>query len=182
MTPEPPLDIERLVETLHRHGVRTVIIGGVAVQVHGHRRTTMDLDVIPAPDADNIERLAAALAELNARPRDAPSGTPSPTVEQLQVAAIVPPLMTDHGELHVLNDVPGAAPFAELYSRALTIEVDGVDLLICHVDDLISMKRASGRPADLRDIAALTTPAPLPMPPEGIEPSTFGLRVRCSAS
>jgi predicted nucleotidyltransferase len=156
VTGDRPLDIERLIETFHRHDVRVVVIGGVAVQVHGHRRTTMDLDIIPGPEAENREHLAAALAELNARPRDAPQGTPSPSVEQLQIAAIVPPLLTDHGELHILNDVPGAAPFAELAERALALEIDGIELLICGLDDLISMKRASGRPVDLRDIAALT--------------------------
>lgn len=159
MSSDRPLDVERLIETLHRHDVEVVIIGGVAVQVHGHRRTTMDLDVIPAPDVPNIRRLAAALAELRARPRDAPDGSPPPTVEQLQVAAIVPPLMTDHGELHVLNDVPGAAPYEDLRDRALSLEIDGIELLICGLDDLIAMKRASGRQADISDIAALTRAA-----------------------
>src|SRR3954470_4746084 len=96
-TPVAPLDVRELLATLHRHGVEYTVIGGVAVQVHGHRRTTMDLDVIPGPGRDNLERLAAALA----RPRDL-HGAGTPSAEHLQTAPVVPPLTTLHGELHIL--------------------------------------------------------------------------------
>jgi hypothetical protein len=157
---DPPgaaLDLRELLATLERHDVDYTIIGGVAVQVHGHRRTTKDLDVIPAPGVDNLRRLHSALNELEARPRDLP-GSPVPTTEQLAAAAIVPPLITRHGELHILCDVPGAPAYADLRGRALVIEFDGIALAIAGLDDLIAMKRASGRPADLRDIAALAAP------------------------
>ncbi|MDP1848256.1 MAG: hypothetical protein Q8K79_10740 [Solirubrobacteraceae bacterium] len=153
--PSAALDLNELLATLHRHGVDYTIVGGVAVQVHGHRRTTKDLDVIPAPDFENLTRLHAALVELEARPRDIP-GAATPTVEQLATAAIVPPLTTRHGELHVLRDVLGAPAYAELRSRALVVELNGIALAIAGLDDVIAMKRASGRPADLRDIAVLT--------------------------
>ena len=115
---------------------------------------TKDLDVIPDPGRANLERLAAALADLGAHPRDVPGG--APTAEHLEHAPIVPPLTTDHGELHILRDVPGAPPYADLRARALVIDFDGTTLAIAGLDDLIAMKRASGRPADERDIAALT--------------------------
>ncbi|MDX6679510.1 MAG: hypothetical protein QOE31_3562, partial [Solirubrobacteraceae bacterium] len=144
-----------LLATLHRHAVDYTVVGGVAVQVHGHRRTTKDLDVIAAPDTHNLTRLAHALAELGAHPRDIP-GAGAPTIQQLETAAIVPPLTTRHGELHILRDVPGAPSYADLRANALVIELDGISLAIAGLDDLIAMKRASGRPPDIRDIAALT--------------------------
>ncbi len=153
--PSVALNLRELLATLDTHAVQYTVIGGVAVQVHGHRRTTKDLDVIPAPDEDNIGRLAAALAALEARPRDMPGGRP-PTTQQLAAAAIVPPLTTRHGELHILRDVPGAPPYPELRARALVIDLDGIAIAIAGLDDLIAMKRASGRPADISDIAALT--------------------------
>lgn len=153
--PTAALDLRALLATLDRHGVAYTIIGGVAVQVHGHRRTTKDLDVIPAPDVQNLTRLTAALVELQAQPRDIPAAG-APTVEQLMTAAIVPPLTTRHGELHILRDVPGAPAYADLRSRALVVELNGIALAIAGLDDLIAMKRATGRPADIRDIAALT--------------------------
>jgi uncharacterized nucleotidyltransferase DUF6036 len=157
--PERPLDLMRLLAVLSRHRVEYTVIGGVAVQVHGHRRTTLDLDVIPRPAPANLRRLAAALAELEARPRDFPEAD-APSAEQLGAAAIVPPLTTNHGELHILNDVPGAAAYDRLRTRALVIDLDGIELSIAGLDDLISIKRASGRPTDLSDIAALIAANP----------------------
>lgn len=153
--PSATLDLGALLATLDRHAVAYTVIGGIAVQVHGHRRTTKDLDIIPAPDDANVQRLTAALTELDARPRDIPGG-PVPTAEQLTTAAIVPPLTTRHGELHIMRDVPGTPPYGDLRARALVVELDGIMLAIAGLDDLISMKRASGRPTDIRDIAALT--------------------------
>jgi hypothetical protein len=153
--PSASLDLRELLALLHRHGVDYTAIGGVAVQVHGHRRTTKDLDVIADPEPGNVRRLAAALADLDARPRDI-AGAGVPTVEQLEAAAIVPPLTTRHGELHILRDVPGAPPYAELRSRAIVVELGDVAIAIAGLDDLIAMKRAAGRPSDVRDIAVLT--------------------------
>jgi predicted nucleotidyltransferase len=156
-TPSAAFDLRALLGTLQGHGVGYTVIGGVAAQVHGHRRTTKDLDVIADPDPENLERLAAALLELRAMPRDVPGGPPS--AEHLAAAPIVPPLTTEHGELHILRDVPGAPAYADLRARALVVELDGIDVPIAGLDDLISMKRASGRPADVRDIAALLADA-----------------------
>lgn len=158
MTDGPPataLDLAELLATLHRHGIEYTVIGGVAVQVHGHRRTTKDLDIIPGPGHENLSRLHAALVELQARPRDLP-GAGAPTARQLATAAIVPPLTTRHGELHILRDVPGAGAYDDMRARALVIELNGIPLAIAGLDDVIAMKRASGRPADMRDIAVLT--------------------------
>jgi hypothetical protein len=65
--PETPLDAERILRALAEHGVDYVLIGGLAVQTHGHVRTTNDADLIPAPDPANLKRLAAALRALDAR-------------------------------------------------------------------------------------------------------------------
>jgi predicted nucleotidyltransferase len=162
MSPERPprvaFDLRTLLAILHEHRVDYTVIGGVAVQVHGHRRTTKDLDVVAGPDRQNLERLAAALAQLRARPRDLPGGG-APDADHLAAAPIVPPLTTEHGELHILRDVPGAPAYAELRARALVIDLDGIAVAVAGLDDLISMKRASGRPADERDIAALVADA-----------------------
>jgi hypothetical protein len=145
-------------EVLSRHQVDYLVIGGVAVQVHGHRRTTKDLDVVPAPGRANAERLGAALAELRATVAD-PAGTPelaTADAERLALAAVVPPLVTDHGELHVLNDPKGAEGWERMRERALEVELEGVRVAIVGLDDLIRMKLASGRQADLDDVAILT--------------------------
>jgi hypothetical protein len=124
-----PLDLGELIATLARHGVEYLVIGGVATQVHGHRRTTMDLDLTPDPSPKNLRRLGAALEEIGAR-----SG----------------------GQIHIHEEPKGAHKFDEMRKRALLVDLGGSDVAIASLDDLIRMKRAAGRPSDLDDIAALT--------------------------
>lgn len=154
-----PFDLGELIAVLARHRVDYLVIGGVATQVHGHRRTTMDLDLTPDPSPENLHRLGAALAELEARPRGAEAEKaeiPVSDPERLAIAAIVPPLLTRHGQIHILKEPKGARGFDEMRERALVVDLDGREVAIVSLDDLIRMKRAAGRPADLDDIAALT--------------------------
>jgi len=156
---ERPLDISELIAVLARHSVDYVVIGGVATQVHGHRRTTMDLDLTPNPDPENLRRLGAALAELEARPHGSGAEKdeiPARDPERLAIAAIVPPLLTRHGQIHILKEPKGARSFDEMRKGALVVDLEGNDVAIVSLDDLIRMKRAAGRPADLDDIATLT--------------------------
>jgi hypothetical protein len=156
---EHPLELHGLFRVLAEHGVDYLVIGGVAAQVHGRRRTTKDLDVTPAPDGDNFKRLEVALIDLGAYPVELGPSAPTPTAEQLQLAPVVPPLATRHGELHILNDVPGATEYAAMRTRALTTDIGGIALRIVGVDDLIRMKQTSGRPSDIEDIEAIATVA-----------------------
>jgi hypothetical protein len=152
---DTPLDAERILAVLAEHSVDYVIVGGLAVQTHGHVRTTVDIDVCPRPAPDNLRRLADALRALDAR-------TLNPGSEGLAIDAAMLPratlwqFATRHGAVDVLHDVPGAPPYDELRAHALEIELGEIRLAVAGRDDLISMKRASGRPADLEDLAALT--------------------------
>lgn len=151
-----PLDAEHIFAALDAHEVEYVVVGGIAVQVHGHVRMTNDVDLIPSPAPENFERLAKALTELGAR-------VLNPGGEHLNDARMLPratlwQLSTRHGDIDVLHDAPGAAPFPQLRERALVIALGDRTVPIAGRDDLIRMKRAAGRPVDLADIAALTEP------------------------
>jgi hypothetical protein len=154
---DTPLDAQRILEVLAEHAVEYVIVGGLAVQTHGHVRTTVDIDVFPLPDRPNLERLAAALDALDAR-------ILNPGSEGLKIDAIMLPratlwqFATPHGAIDVLHDAPGAPPYDDLRARALEIRLGDLELAVAGRDDLIGMKRASGRSVDLEDIAALTEP------------------------
>ncbi|HEX6687640.1 MAG TPA: hypothetical protein VF085_03120 [Solirubrobacterales bacterium] len=119
----------------------------------------MDLDLTPDPDPENLRRLGAALAELEARPRDSRAveveiSTGDP--QRPAIAAIVPPLLTRHGQIHILKEPKGARTLDKMREGALVVDLDGHEVAIVSLDDLIRMKRAAGRPADLNDIATLT--------------------------
>lgn len=154
---EAPLEAERIFGVLDAHRVEYVVVGGVAVQAHGHVRMTNDVDLIPRPTPENLGRLAGALSEMQAR-------VLNPGAEHLKIDARMLPratlwqMSTRYGDIDVLHDVPGAAPFAELRERALLITLSGHLIPIAGRDDLICMKRASGRAIDLSDVAALTEP------------------------
>lgn len=151
------LDPARVFATLERHGVDYVTIGAFAVIAHGFVRATADIDLVAAQDRDNLRRLAAAFEELNARLRgvDADLLEIDPTDPETLASGASFTLQTDAGPVDYLNDVPGAADYAALRSRAVEATAAGVSIIVAHLDDLIEMKRAAGRPQDLRDIANL---------------------------
>lgn len=154
---EPPLDAERIFAVLSAHGVDYVVVGGVAVQVHGHVRMTNDLDLIPAPDRANLRRLTGALRDLEARVLNPGSENLEIDASMLRRATLWQ-LSTKLGDIDLLHDAAGAAGFDELRARSLVIALGEHKIPIVGRDDLIRMKRASGRPIDLEDIVALTEP------------------------
>jgi hypothetical protein len=155
--PDTPLDAERILRVLDEQGVEYVLIGGLAVQTHGHVRTTNDADLIPAPDPANLERLANALRVLGAR-------VLNPGKEDLDIDAKMLPgatvwqFATRDGGIDVVHEVPGGRSYSELSERALHVQLGGMDVPVVSLDDLIQMKLARGRSVDLADVAALTDP------------------------
>ncbi len=146
-----------LFEALARHEVDYLTIGGVAAIGHGARRATFDLDVVPAPTAENYRRLAGALAELGARDaRDADFRDLDPLDDVDLARARILSVDTAAGRLDIINAPKGAAPYEDLRARSVETTVGGVTVRFAGLDDLIAMKRATGRPVDLDDIAGLT--------------------------
>lgn len=150
-----PLDAERILHALAQHGVDYVLIGGLAVQTHGHVRTTNDADLIPAPDPANLERLAAALRSLDARVLNPGSEGIAIDARMLPRAAIWQ-FATRDGGIDVMHEVPAGAPFEQLSERALRVRLGETEVPVVSLDDLIQMKLARGRSIDLEDVAALT--------------------------
>jgi hypothetical protein len=155
---DAPLDAERILRALAEHGVAYVLIGGLAVQTHGHVRTTIDADLIPAPDPANLERLASALRSLDARVLN-PGEEDTPIDAKMLPRATIWQFATRDGGIDVMHEVPGGRPYSELKERALHVRLGEIDVPVVDLDDLIQMKLARGRPTDLADVAALTDPA-----------------------
>lgn len=156
---ETPLDALRVLEALTAHQVDYLLIGGLAVQAHGHTRTTQDIDILPAPGRANLERLAAALRALGARAAGAAGGSEALRLDADSIGASgTLALDTDAGGVDIHLDPPGAARYADMHRRALELEVLGVRVAVVDRDDLIAMKRAAGRPLDRGDVIALTEP------------------------
>lgn len=144
---------------LNAHGVAYLVIGGLAVQAHGVARSTLDVDIVVERTPANYRRLRDALVALDAvvpavDPRTFVELDPTDEVDLARGSVIR--ITTRAGTLDVLRDPPGADHFDRLVARALRVTVLGVEIPIVALDDLIAMKRATGRPKDLADIAELT--------------------------
>ena len=61
---EPRFEPERIVAALHAAGIAYVIVGGLAVAAHGVVRATRDLDLVPEPSAENLDRIDGTLGRL----------------------------------------------------------------------------------------------------------------------
>jgi len=167
---EVPLDAAHVLQVLFAHEVSYVVIGGLAVQAHGHTRTTQDVDLVPHPGKENLGRLADALHALSARSAGGTRAWSKSRLRRSLEDNEVVSLDTDVGGVDVHLRPPGAAPYDELRARALVIEVVGVTVAIAGRDDLIAMKRASGRPVDRGDVIALTVPERSRRPPPDATP------------
>lgn len=106
----------------------------------------------------NMSRLAAALSELNARLRavDAEKLDIDPTDPKVLTNGASVTMDSDAGPLDFLNDVPGAADYDAMRSRARQVKAAGVTVWVVGYEDLIRMKEASGREQDLLDIHQLS--------------------------
>ena len=162
MTPRA-LDPQPLLRFLHQRNIAYIIIGGVAVAAHGYPRPTMDLDVVPDPDRDNLTRLARALSELHAVPAE---GDDFASGEFPMDARDVDDLAgggnfrldTDLGPLDVMQWITGIEVdnlYAELDASALSFTLDDIPHRYCGLGHLRAMKEAAGRPRDLDDLQHL---------------------------
>lgn len=148
-------DPRALLRALDRHGVRFVVIGGIAASVLGSPTLTRDLDICYARDSKNLIALAAALTELHARLRGADPALPFRPDARTLKAGDTFTLQTVAGPLDLLGTPAGTDGFADLARSAKWTELGGLTLLITSVDDLIRMKRAAGRAKDLIEVEVL---------------------------
>jgi predicted nucleotidyltransferase len=147
---------DELLRRLVAAEVRFVLVGGFAVNAWGVVRGTKDLDIVADPEPDNLKRLAevAAAAGGQVQARDAFLSS-SVSIAALLAHGDRVQIDTDLGPLDVVQGLPGVPPYAELQPRATDVEVAGVTISVCSLDDLRSMKRAAGRTRDLADLEEL---------------------------
>jgi hypothetical protein len=152
-----PLDPERLITTLAKHHVRYVLIGAVAARLQGFPRITADADVTPARDPENLDRLAAALRELDARvyTEAVPEGLPFDCSPAMLSRADLWNLVTAAGRLGVVFAPSGTGGYEDLVRHAVTFDVFGTTLAAASLEDIVRSKEAAARPQDRQDVIIL---------------------------
>jgi predicted nucleotidyltransferase len=137
-------------------GVRFVVVGGLALGAWSVVRGTKDVDIVVAPDAENLKRLAAVAEEIHGHVQAGESFLSS----QFSIAGQLAggeqvAIETDLGRLDVVQGLDGIPPYDELSTRSTKTEVLGVEVDVRSIEDLKAMKRAAGRTRDLADLEDL---------------------------
>jgi hypothetical protein len=150
-----PFDPLRALRTLQRHDVRFVVIGGLGARLYGSPSVTNDTDVCYQRSPENLERLAAALRQLHAELRGADRDSPFQLDARTLAAGDHFTFVTDAGNLDILGTPAGVEGFDALEREAMVFSFDGLTVPVASIEDLISMKRAAGRPKDLIEVEVL---------------------------
>ena len=139
----PPSEFSALLATLGRHGVRFVLVGGVAAAVEGAPVSTFDLDIVHEREPRNVERLVAALRELEARYRVRPERRRAPTAALLTGEGHHL-LMTRFGPLDVLGVIGKGRGFESLCRTARRRKLGEFFVRVLDLETQIAVKEELG--------------------------------------
>jgi hypothetical protein len=138
--------------SLHRGGVNFVVVGGVAAVLNGAPLNTFDLDIVPARDPANIDRLVKVLHGADATYRLQPERRLVPTADHLRTAGHHN-LATDYGALDVLGTIGRGLGYEDLLPHTVEMDVgEGVRVRVLDLATIVQMKEELG---DDKDRAAL---------------------------
>jgi hypothetical protein len=146
-----------VLDTLNQHGVRYVLIGGVAATLHGSPLRTGDTDVCPDARSDNLEKLAVALRSLKARIRTegVDGGLPFSCDAAFLSRVALLNLETDAGDLDVSFVPSGTRGYDDLAAHVARFDLDGVVAPTAALLDIIRSKTAANRPKDQASLPVL---------------------------
>jgi hypothetical protein len=150
-----------LFRCLHAHNVRYLLADGLAMNLHGVPRMTMDVDLLLAFDDANIDGFLSCARELGLKPQ-APVPLESLKDQDQRQSWIEEKHLIAFGLANVQPGMPTVdillkheLNFAAALKRALVQSVDGVPIHIASVDDMIRLKQDTGRRQDQDDVEHL---------------------------
>lgn len=146
-----------ILRALEAHHVRYVVIGAIAAVAAGVPILTTDLDVTPARSPENLERLALALRDLDAKlrtPTD-PEGVPFPIEPEMLATADSWTLTTRSGDLDLMFSPAGTTGYDDLRRGASTERIAGIRVAVAALADVIRSKEAANREKDSMQLPIL---------------------------
>jgi hypothetical protein len=150
-----PFDLRALLAALAEEPVHFVLIGGVAVAAHGQVRATEDVDLVPAPTGDNLDRLANVLIRIDARLQN--GGALGPDERQALHRGRNLKVKTVHGPIDIVQRLPGVPSYKRLEEDSVESDILGTPVRVCSLAHLREMKTARGSHQDLADLENLPT-------------------------
>jgi hypothetical protein len=140
-------DYKEMLQCLADEGVKYLLVGAYALAAHGYPRATMDIDIWVMPSPDNAAATLKALRRFGAALHNL-------SIADLQRDDTIFQIGVAPRRIDMITGVSGLQ-FEEAFRRSAKVEIDGIEVHIPSVDDLIRNKRASGRTRDLADAEAL---------------------------
>jgi predicted nucleotidyltransferase len=151
---EPSFD--ELLRRLAEADVQFVVVGGLAVNAWGVVRGTKDVDVVVAPDVENLKRVAEVAVAAGGHVQQGEALLASSiSITSALASGEQVAIETDLGRLDIVQGLDGVPSYEELRPRATEAEILGVTVAVCSIEDLRAMKRAAGRTRDLADLEDL---------------------------
>jgi hypothetical protein len=147
---------DQILRRLREGEVEFVLVGGLALGAWGVVRGTKDVDIVVAPDPENLKRIAEVAVEAHGHVQkgEAFLSTSFSIAAELAGGERVA-IETELGLLDVVQGLDGVPPYAELRASAVDTEILGVQVAVCSINALRQMKQAAGRPRDRVDIEDL---------------------------
>lgn len=147
-------DLHGLLSCLARHGVRGVVVGGMSAVLHGAPIHTEDIDVVHDRSEANLDRLMAALAELEAIYRHQ-HGRRLEARRSLLAGVGHNLLATRLGGLDLLGELGPGLGYEALRVDAVMMRLEAGPIEVLKLARVIDLKRAAGRQKDLRVLPEL---------------------------
>ncbi len=147
--PEHPkqADLESLLTALKGADIEFIVVGGAAAVLHGAPVTTLDIDIVHRTDPENVEKLMATLAQLDARVRDLAGRDIEPDPSVLRGTGQVK-LMTSQGPLDLLCRLHDGRDYGALLPHTIEVSDGSLRLRILDLATLIEIKSGTGRVRD----------------------------------
>lgn len=146
---EFPRDFKEFLKLLNSKQIEYLVIGGYAVGFHGYPRATGDLDVWISANEKNALKMVEALRQFGF---DLPDLNKEVFLKEKKVIRMgVPPM-----RLEILTSIDGVR-FDECFSNRVIADFDDFKVNFISKKDLLTNKRASGRPQDMVDCDKLNS-------------------------
>jgi hypothetical protein len=145
-----PLNPDCIFGVLRDHEVDYVLVGGLAAVLHGSTAMTNDADIVPARDRGNLERLADALRDLEARIRThtEPDGLAFDPHPALLESMAMLNMTTRCGDLDLTFAPAALEDYDALLGNSVEFELAGCQVKVAALADIIRSKETANRPKD----------------------------------
>lgn len=149
---------EEIFKEFELRGVRYLVVGGMAVNLYGYVRLTMDLDIMVDLSDKNLSKVADVTEKFGYTPRVPVNPHEFISEEKrddwIKEKGAVVFTFIDLKKPFKQIDIFLSNPidFEEAYSRREVMTIGGAKVSFSSIDDLIKMKAATARPRDMEDI------------------------------